>query len=319
MSLYRFKNLTMNEEKTVEELRPTSGVSGAAEWHLRLFKRSLLKQDKLKAILQLLRSPRGKNCLDVGGDNGVIPYFLRKQGGSWQSVDMSPKAVRSMKELLGDEGVHLIKGYDLPMDDHSLDVVVIIDLLEHLERDDLFVQECHRVLRQQGSLIINVPHIKKGSPIRGLRNMLGLTDEAHGHVRPGYTQTDIYNLVKDGFDIVEVRTYSKFFVQLVDTGIQFVGSFLSGGHEEGEVSKGVMIDEQDFYKYQKAFRFYSLVYPILWLASKLDLFLFMFKGHALIVEAKARVWKPRREVKIADGRSIADASINTKIGSAAPF
>ena len=249
----------------------------------------------------------------------MISYMLRKKGGTWQSVDMSEKAVRSIGELVGPENAHLIKGYDLPFADDSFDIIVIIDYLEHVERDDLFVQECHRVLKSGGQLVANVPHVKSISFIRPIRKVLGLTDEAHGHVRPGYNDKDMYVLMKDGFDIVERYTYSRFFVQLMDTGIQFIGSFLGGGHNDGDASKGVMIDQDDFQKYQKAFKFFSVMYPFLWLASKLDLLLAFTQGHALIVQARSRPWIPRKEVKIADGRSIADASINTKIGSSLEY
>jgi len=270
----------------------------------------------------MLGNAQGSNCLDVGGDNGVISYFLRKEGGTWMSVDMSEKAVSSIGKLVGADQAMLIEGSNLPFDDNTMDTVVIIDYLEHVERDDIFIQECHRVLKQHGTLITNVPHYKKGSLIRALQLALGLTDELHGHVRPGYTEKSLYAIQKDGFDILEVKYYSKFFVQLVDTGIQFAASFMGGKHvddENDDPSKGVMIDADDFSKYQKAFKFYSLVYPFLYIASKLDLFLFWSKGHMMIVKSKSRPWKHRQEVKLGDGRSIAEATIATKIGTAAPF
>ena len=289
-------------------------------WHLKLYSKSLHKQRKLKEIQKLLGSTHDRNCIDMGGDNGVISFLLRKNGGTWMSIDISEKAVRSIGNLVGDEQAYLMREGKLPQDDASVDVVVIIDMLEHVEADDLLVKECHRVLKQQGTLIANVPHVKKFSVIRGLRKLLGLTDEMHGHVRPGYTQNQLYELLKDGFDITDSNDYNKFFVELVDTGVQFVGSFLRGAGEEVEdVSKGNMIDEEDFEKYKKIFRFYSFVYPALWLASKLDLLLPFTRGHSLIVKARSRPWKPRRSVTLRDGRSISEATIQTKIGTAAPF
>ena len=57
----------------------------ASEWHLKLFRKSLLKQDKLRHLLAYLGPVKEQRALDVGGDNGVIPYFLRKEGGTWMS------------------------------------------------------------------------------------------------------------------------------------------------------------------------------------------------------------------------------------------
>lgn len=286
---------------------------------MKLFSKSLLKQQKLKAIQGLLGSTIGMECLDIGGDNGVICHFLRKSGGRWMSGDMSPKAVSSIGKLVGEDHAVLLEGFELPFDDNSMDQIVIIDYLEHLDEDELFVQECHRVLRPNGVLIANVPHNKKLSVIRILHKILGLTDEMHGHVRPGYSQADMYRLMRDGFDITQSQTYSRFFVQLIDTGVQWVNSMMGGKSQDEGPSKGVMIDEEDMLKYQKAFTFFRLIFPLLKLASLLDHLLFFTKGHSLIVRAKCRPWIPRREVKIADGRSIADATINTKIGTAGPF
>lgn len=293
----------------------------AADWHQRLFRKSLMKQAKLRNIRNLLVSTKGRACLDLGGDNGIISYYLREMGGSWQSADLSQKAVASIGQLVGDENVRLMEDFHLPFDDNSLDLIVIIDMLEHLHEDEGLVLECHRVLKPNGQLVANVPHVKPLSVIRGLRKLLGLTDEAHGHVRPGYTETHLYDLLKDGFDITDMQTYSRFFVELVDTAVQFAGSFLGGKGDgsEPDASKGVMIDASDFSKYKKAFKFYSLVYPVLWIGSQFDKLLFWTSGHSLIVKAHCRPWRPRRQVKLRDGRSISDATINTKIGTAAPF
>lgn len=290
-------------------------ASEAATWHLRLFKKSLTKQAKLRAIQAQLGPSEGLTCLDIGGDNGIIPYMLRRNGGTWLSVDASPKAVTSMRQILGNDQVHQIEGIQLPFDDESFDVIVIIDYLEHVEDDAGFVRECHRCLKQAGRLIAHVPNIKKLSLIRSLRNAVGLTDDLHGHVRPGYTLKDLYTVSKDGFDIVEHDTYGGFFVQLIDTFLQLMAG-KKVGHGDGADRKGLMVDANDLQKFKKSFRAYSVVYPFLKIAEGLD-WLFRFTcNHFLVISAKARPWIPRREVKIRDGRSIADASINTTIGSA---
>jgi hypothetical protein len=99
----------------------------ATEWHMKLFSKSLLKQQKLKAIQGLLGSTIGMECLDIGGDNGVICHFLRKSGGRWMSGDMSPKAVSSIGKLVGEDHAVLLEGFELPFDDNSMDQIVIID------------------------------------------------------------------------------------------------------------------------------------------------------------------------------------------------
>ena len=192
----------------------TSG--NQSDWALRLFRKSLLKQAKWKALRSLLEGLEIETGLDVGADNGVISLLLRERGGTWHSVDTSDKAVSAIRSLVG-ERVERIDGRALPFEEGAFDIVVIVDLLEHLDEDQAFVRECHRVLKQGGTLVVNVPHVKSWSLVRPLRRALGVGDRQHGHVRPGYSQSDLFRLLKDGFDVQVTRTYSRFFV-FVDGG-----------------------------------------------------------------------------------------------------
>ncbi|MGA0333668.1 MAG: class I SAM-dependent methyltransferase [Kiritimatiellia bacterium] len=289
----------------------------AAAWQVRLFKKSLTKQAKLENLQRFLSPTEGKSCLDVGGDNGVIPFMLRRNGGQWISVDSSPKAVASMRDLFGEHAVYQIEGAILPFEDDSFDTIVVIDYLEHIRDDAEFLKECHRCLRPRGELLINVPHIKSFSLNRGLRQLLKLTDEKHGHVRPGYRLRDLYEISKNGYDIVESQTYAGFFVEFIDTWIQFAGGGLTQSSEQSGDAKGLVLDQQDLRRFAKAFRIYSLLYPFLLLARLLDHIFVFTNNHYLVIKARPRPWIERKQVTMRDGRSIADATINTRIGTAA--
>jgi hypothetical protein len=58
---------------------------------------------------------------------------------------------------------------------------------------------------------------------------------------------------------------------------------------------------------------------LFWIAAQLDLLLFFTRGYHLVAIAQRKIWRPRRTPVLKDGRSIADATLNTRIGSAAPF
>lgn len=292
------------------------GQNSGGDWHLKLFNKSLLKQAKLKRILGLLGPVRGQACLDLGGDNGVISYQLRRQGGVWTSADLGGKSVESIRRLVG-ERVVALEGSKLPFPDSTFDVIVIIDMLEHVRDDAQLIAECHRVLKQSGRFVVNVPHIKAWATLPPVRRLLGLGDEAHGHVRPGYTQSQLFDLLKDGFNVEEVQTYSKFFSEALDTAIRYVASKMSRG-KAGD-PKGQMIDETDFGRMTKLFRVYSILYPFFWVAARLDALLFFTRGYCLVARAKWRPWLPRRTPVLRDGRSIAEAALGGKIGTAAPF
>jgi SAM-dependent methyltransferase len=254
-------------------------------WPVLLFKKSVLKQRKFKRITELLGDTQDLDCLDIGSDNGVISYLLRKRGGRWKSADLDEAAIRSIHVLVKRD-VFQIDGRRIPFDDNEFDRVVIIDFLEHIETDQEFIEELFRVIKPHGGLIINVPHIKN-SLLRKFRHVIGETDEKHGHVRPGYTLETLTHLLRDRFTIDSCTTYSKFFCESIDTLLTFGYGRLKGGQSVS--SKGLIVTGQDFTRYRKIFLFYSCVYPLLWLVAKLDELLFWTSGYMLI--AKARVKK----------------------------
>ena len=249
-------------------------------WHLKLFNKSILKQNKYNAIVALLDNTSSKTGLDIGADNGVISYLLRLKGGQWYSADLEQKAIDSIRSLVQTR-VEKIDGEKTPFDSNFFDVVIIIDFLEHIHTDGLFIQELHRILKKDGILIINVPHIKSFSIIRPLRLALGLTNEKHGHVRPGYTLKSLEQLISPYFQMTQSKTYSRFFTELLDTAIQW----LTSRDQTGASSKGVLIDQDDFQKIAKKFKMFSMLYPFFWLWTQLDKFIFFTQGYSLIVKA----------------------------------
>lgn len=245
-------------------------------WHLALFKKSILKQAKLKAIIRYLPPCNEKTCVDLGGDNGVLSYYLRRCGGEWYSLDLEDRAIESIRAIV-ETNVYKVNNESLPFNDSFFDIAVIIDLLEHTHNDKELVRELGRVLKKDASLIINVPYIKRFSLIRLIRNIVGLTDERHGHVRHGYTKDDLRKILEPYFSLKKQRTYSRFFTELLDIFI----SLPQLKKERG--TKGVLITERDLKKNMKLFKFYTIIYPFLWLFSRLDLLLFFTRGHSLIV------------------------------------
>jgi SAM-dependent methyltransferase len=167
----------------------------------------VLKQAKFRRIIDLLEHPAGKVNLDIGADNGVISYLLRQRGGRWSSADLDQRAVASIRQLVKTD-VYQLDGARLPFADRSVDQVVVVDYLEHIHDDRTFARELERVLTPGGCVIINVPHPQPGSLLNRLRHRIGLTDEWHGHVRPGYTLATL-SIARPRFRIERAVTYSR--------------------------------------------------------------------------------------------------------------
>jgi len=252
-------------------------------WHLQLFNKSILKQEKLHALLDGIGgSTDGLSCLDVGGDNGVVSLLLRQRGGNWVSADLDEGAVTAIRELVGGEVVCL-DGAKTPFADDRFDLVVIIDYFEHIDDDASFAAELHRILRPGGRLVVNTPHAKS-SLLRRLRLLLGQSDAKHGHVRHGYTSPTMLQLLEPWFSVDSVRTYSRFFSELIDTAMQAAVERAKG---DSDSQKGVLVTGGDMAKHRKALKFYSLIYPVLKAVSMLNV-LVPFSGYKLLATATTK-------------------------------
>lgn len=248
---------------------------------LKLYDKSVMKKAKLKAIEDMLDGPTGKVSLDIGADNGVLSYLLRQRGGAWCSADLDPSTVASIRSLV-ENNVDLIDGEHTPYDDDQFDTVIIIDMFEHIQTDKQFVGELERIMKDGAKLIVNVPHIKSFSLIRKLRLGVGLTDEKHGHVRPGYTESDLRTLLAPNFVVDKVETYSGFFVELVDV---FISLALERAGAGSVSNKGNVVTGDDLKKHRSKFKAFSVIYPFVRLAEILDKTLYHASGHSLIMRA----------------------------------
>ena len=248
-------------------------------WALRLYQKSPLKRDKVAAILSVLGGIEGKRCLDLGSDNGVVSLLLRQQGGSWASGDLTSETVEAIRALVGSD-VHLVNGRRLPFRDAEFDLVVVADMIEHIEDEDSFVGEIARILRPGGRLVVNTPHARD-TLLRRLRLRLGQTDEKHGHVRAGYTRDSLGALLQSRFEVRAARTYTKAFSEVIDTAMQWGLERLG---KKGS-KKGVVVTGGDLDRHARMFTAYRVVFPFVWMFSRLDRLLPLNDGYRLLMVA----------------------------------
>jgi SAM-dependent methyltransferase len=280
-------------------------------WQEKLFKRSVRRQARLRKLQQLLGAISNQDCLEITSGDGMISRGLRRSGGHWRTLATTPAAVDAVQYFV-DEPVEVLDALaDIP--DQSVDVVVVVETLERASDDRAFIRECHRVLRSNGRLVITT----RRRLLFNFGAMLGLSWRRAGMVRPGYSTRDFFDALKDGFDVPSTATYSSCFVEWPNMFCEAVANKLAG---EAYNMPSANADSESFYRYTKIYNLGTLLYPLLLLSAKLDkVFGWMLPGHNIAATTKRRVWRARRTPQLIDGRSIAEATLNTKIGTAAPF
>ncbi len=258
------------------------------------FRHSVALRMRLHETIKVAGQTGALTCLDIGSPNGALSAFLRKQGGRWHSAVLTEEAEASLTTAV-EENVHRLTDRTMPFKRKSFDLVVVFDGLEGFHADEAFIEECHRILKPDGRLIVNVHHDKSLSLVRGLRSLLGVIRESPGLVYAAYTESQLFSILKHGFDVYSMRSYSRFFVELVDCIATFILDGISRDLPEAERSIR---------------RVYLVVSPFYWLASQLDLLLFFTRGHFLVASAKRRAWRPRNAPILMDGRSISEAVLS---------
>ena len=98
--------------------------------------------------------------LNIGIGGGVLERLALQKNIDIYAVDPNEKTVSKIQELIGKEKAQVGYGQNLPFDDTFFDVVIISEVLEHLNDSiiDKTLQEIYRVLKKGGKLIGTVPY-----------------------------------------------------------------------------------------------------------------------------------------------------------------
>jgi methionine biosynthesis protein MetW len=116
-------------------------------------------------------------CLDVGcGSGNSYAAELANRAASWVGVDVSENAV-AVARAAGLDARVIADAAELPFPDQSFDLVLCIEVLEHLFSPDGAAAEIHRVLRPGGRLVCSTPNVGywrlRANMLFGLWNPLG--------------------------------------------------------------------------------------------------------------------------------------------------
>jgi SAM-dependent methyltransferase len=136
-----------------------------AQLHGNFFER-VFHNNRIKTLLRLITNELdivpGARVLDVGCNTGPLLVPMRQRGYEVTGVDISPDDVQQAECYLEEHnlfpgGLSVADGTRLPFRDHSFDLVLLIDILEHTDYPDKIVLEAKRLLAPGGIVIATVP------------------------------------------------------------------------------------------------------------------------------------------------------------------
>jgi SAM-dependent methyltransferase len=130
----------------------------------------------LEYVFSLLGDLRGRTVLDFGCGSGENTIALVRRSANVIAVDISPHLVHLAERRLQLNGLGgtarfvVASAHDLPLDDESVDIIVGIAILHHLDLK-VAAREVHRVLRPGGRAIFQEP-VRDSRVIKALRRAI---------------------------------------------------------------------------------------------------------------------------------------------------
>lgn len=168
-----------------------------------------------KALRQFaLENPGAKNILDAGSGFGQYSWRMRKINPDWNilGIDIKEEQVQDCNKFAMDTGTTDKLEFDVAdltlfSEEDEFDLVLSVDVMEHIEDDRLVFSNFFASLRKNGWLIISTPSDKGGSDVHD-EDDHSFIDE---HVRDGYGVDEIREKLKSaGFNDINISyTYGQ--------------------------------------------------------------------------------------------------------------
>lgn len=192
----------------------------------------LAKQELLLVILEKFSSHRSE-ILDVGCGMGGPMRCLEKAGFQVFGIDKYRKAVEFCRKrnLVAKCGL----AEKIPFPESSFDVIIALELLEHLNKPPKAIEEFARVLKPNGLLIVSVP---------AFNFFWNALDEMSRHFKR-YTASILKKEINPVFEPLKVSYifFSAFFPMLV---LRFFRK--SFKEKKGELFKDEFPDKLKFFE-----------------------------------------------------------------------
>jgi SAM-dependent methyltransferase len=172
--------------------------------------------------------PSQRIC-DIGCGAGAMIPVLSRYGSVW-GIETSELAIGYCREN-GINNIVMANSMKLPFKDESLDALALFDVIEHVDDDIGVLNECRRVCKKGGTLIVSVP---------AYQFLMSPNDIVADHKRRYSLGVLSKKLGKSGFRIRK-STYYNFFLFppiLVVVLIRKVLWRLMRGEEKGIRPKG---------------------------------------------------------------------------------
>lgn len=163
---------------------------------------------KRKEIKDYLQARQGMKFIDLGCCLNLMFNDYDKWPSQYFGIDISKKTIDLLENVVQTRkldigGLFCASVDQTPFDDEYFDIAACIGIVEYFDEEFLkdTIIESHRILRQKGKLVIDVPNIK--SPLYEINQLI----EAHiGRPSNFRVSLEAFNeILKDYFKIIKTE------------------------------------------------------------------------------------------------------------------
>lgn len=243
---------------------------------------SLRKRLKMPILRKALKLKQDDIFLDIGCGAGYFSAELSKKVKKVYGLDYSKTNIEAVKKRYGYiKNIDFVLGdaTNMPFKNNSFDVILATEIIEHIQDDNKFVKECHRVLKKNGRLIITTPCTNPTISVDWFRRLGGINMRSDfGHKRPGYTKKQLFQILKSQkLEPAHVEYYDQIFGEVAWVFTCMPRALTNKNWSSGE--------GQDKIDRSFLFKIYKLVFPFIFGFAKLDKLIKNFKGHHVLVKS----------------------------------
>ena len=172
-------------KKTAEDTLTDTGERMIPEFH----KGTFMYGEHFVRYQSVASLVKDKIVLDIACGSGYGTKKLAETANKVVGVDIDAPTVAYAKKHFHAKNVEYLKGdgVKIPLEDHSVDVVVSFETIEHIVKYETFLDECKRVLKPKGIMILSTPNDKEFS------------EDNHFHVHE-FVHDELEKLVCKNFD-----------------------------------------------------------------------------------------------------------------------
>ena len=208
---------------------------------------TLLRWHALKRVLES-EIKEGSTIFDIGGYDGFISYNLKKLFPKLNitTIDIEKTGLQEATE----RGLNALyaSALELPIRDNRVDVVLCLDIIEHVKEDSRLIKEISRVLKKGGKVILSTPMQNGISFPLISKEKSKIINKNWGHVRMGYDLKELEILFKN--DDLAIEKTSKYFNLFTKLAYLFLLSSYPILNRVGRLLYGLTIKLEPYIRYK---------------------------------------------------------------------